>query len=71
MKMKKREIVLRTGWGSIKKKVEVQFISHGRRASHNRDGSFTYCRARGNDGTIYETKSRGGGWRVAKNQNTK
>jgi hypothetical protein len=66
--MANREIVLRTQFGFIRKKIEVRMLSDGRRAIRCNDGTFTYCRAIGNDGTIYETKSKYGDWKVAKRQ---
>ena len=65
---KKRNIIIRSGSGTIKRIVEVLMLSVGKRATHNADGSFTYCRAVDGKGTYYETKSRGGGWRGARKQ---
>jgi len=62
-------IALRTGWGTIKKYVPIHGkVVIGQRLTHNRDGSFTYVVAAGRDGTFYETKSYGGGYRIARDQ---
>ena len=62
-------ITLRTGTGTAKSTVEIVGKVHvGFRVTHNRDAKFPYVVARGSDGTFYETKSRGGGYRVAVNQ---
>jgi len=58
-------ITLRTGSGSPKATVEVaKKQGVGLRSTHNGDGRFTYAVALGVDGNYYETKPRGGGWRV-------
>ena len=62
-------IALRTGSGTIKKYVPILGkVVIGQQLTHNRDGSFTYVVAAGTDGTFYETRSYGGGYRVARNQ---
>ena len=62
-------IVLRTGGGVVKATVPVVCKLHvGLRRTHNGDGSYRRAIALGEDGTAYETKARGGGWRVAVNQ---
>ena len=62
-------IALRTGSGTIKKYVPISGkVVVGQRLTHNRDASFTYVVAAGTDGTFYETKSYGGGYRVARDQ---
>ena len=62
-------IALRTGSGTIKKYVPIHGkVVIGQRPTHNRDGSFTYVVAAGRDGAFYETKSYGGGYRVARDQ---
>ncbi len=62
-------ITLRSGTGSIKGTVEiVEKVNTGNRRTHNRDGRFGYVVALGADGIFYETKSNGGGYRKAKNQ---
>ena len=70
--MRKRDphsIVLRTGGGVIKAAVPVVCkLRVGLRSTHNGDGRFLRSIALGEDGIAYETKSRGGGWREAVNQ---
>ena len=62
-------IVLRTGGGIEKAVVPVAFKARvGMRTTHNGDARFLRAVALGLDGVAYETKSRGGGWRVAVNQ---
>ena len=62
-------IALRTGTGTIKGHVPIRGkIAIGQRLTHNRDGSFTYVVALGDNGKYYETKSHGGGYRVARDQ---
>jgi hypothetical protein len=62
-------IALRTGSGTIKKYVPISGkVVIGQRLTHNRDGSFTYVVALGDNGKYYETKSYGGGYRVARDQ---
>lgn len=66
-------IVLRNGWNHpdgpqviirVAGKVVV-----GYRTTHNGDGKHLRCVARGEDGTMYETRSTGRGrWRVAIDQ---
>jgi hypothetical protein len=62
-------IALRTGSGTIKKYVPISGkVVIGQRLTHNRDASFTHVIAAGLDGIFYETKSYGGGYRVARDQ---
>jgi hypothetical protein len=62
-------ITLRTGSGTIKKHVPIRGkIAIGQRVTHNGDGSYTYVVAQGEDGKYYETKPRGSGYRVARDQ---
>lgn len=62
-------IVLRSGSGVAKATVPVtRKYSVGMRTTHNGDGRSPRAVALGVDGVAYETKSRGGGWRVAVNQ---
>jgi hypothetical protein len=64
-----QSIVLRTGGGVIKAAVPVVCkLRVGLRSTHNGDGRFLRSIALGEDGIAYETKSRGGGWREAVNQ---
>jgi len=62
-------IILRTGSGVEKAAVPVKHKYRvGMRTTHNGDGRSLRAVALGLDGVAYETKSRGGGWRVAINQ---
>ena len=62
-------IVLRTGGGVVKATIPVVCkFRVGHRTTHNGDGRFLRAIALGSDGRAYETKSRGGGWREAVNQ---
>ena len=65
----KMMITLRTGSGTIKEHVPITGkVVIGRRLTHNRDGAFTYVVALGDNGKYYETKARGSGYRVARDQ---
>jgi hypothetical protein len=62
-------IALRTGAGKVKQYIPIlEKVVVGHRATHNRDGLFLYVVAEGADGRYYETKSRGGGYRLAMQQ---
>ena len=66
-------IVIRNGWNHPDgPDVVIQVVgkvSVGHRTTHNGDGRFLRCVAKGEDGTMYETKSTGRGrWRAAIDQ---
>jgi len=62
-------ITLRSGTGAKKGSVEiVGKVRIELRSTHNRDGKFVYVIALGVNGAMYETKSRGGGYRFARDQ---
>ena len=62
-------ITLRSGTGAEKGSREiVDKVRIGFRQTHNRDGKFVYTVALGVNGAMYETKSRGGGYRFARDQ---
>ena len=63
-----KTITLRTGSGMPKATVElVEYTQPKKKVTHNHDGYFTYQIGWDKDGVCYETKSRGGGWRLVKN----
>ena len=63
--MENMTITLRTGSGIPKQTVIlVEWTDSKLRTTHNGDTRFHYRSGKDSNGVEYETKSRGGGWRV-------
>lgn len=59
-------VSITTGSGVVKRRVRLVGWSNPRlRPTHNRTTQFSYQRGVDIEGNVYETKSRGGGWRPA------
>ena len=64
MKPTNKKIKLLTGSGTLKTVVQLVAVTCSRvKSTHNHDSKFTYQKGIDSFGNLYETKSRGGGWR--------
>ena len=64
-----KTITLRTGSGTPKGTVDLILVTATRwKTTHNGDGKFSYQRGWDIHNNMYETKSKGGGWRLVTNK---
>jgi hypothetical protein len=66
-----KTITLRTGTGASKGTVDLILVTAARwKTTHNGDGKFSYQQGWDFHNNKYETKSKGGGWRLVANKDT-
>ena len=64
-----KTITLRTGSGTPKGTVDLILVTATRwKTTHNGDGKFSYQQGWDFHNNMYETKSKGGGWRLVTNK---
>ena len=66
-----KTITLRTGRGYPKGTVDLVLVTAARwKTTHNGDGKFSYQQGWDFHNNMYETKSKGGGWRLVTKKET-
>jgi len=66
-----KTITLRTGTGASKGTVDLILVTAARwKTTHNGDAKFSYQQGWDIHNNMYETKSKGGGWRLVTKKET-